>query len=81
MNIFGAALPVRLAGMILADLCILFYYKASMIKVWKLITSGTSTRFKNKWWICILLPILGFLTDFAFGIIGYPIRLLFNHSI
>lgn len=77
-TIFGTALPVRLAGMILADLLILFYYKDRMLKVWKLITSETTTRFKYKWWIFLLLPLLGFLTDFVFSILSYPVRLFFN---
>ena len=37
-NIFGAALPLRIAGMIIADLAILFYYRNSIIKAWKNLT-------------------------------------------
>jgi uncharacterized membrane protein YphA (DoxX/SURF4 family) len=77
-NVFGSALPVRLAGMIIADLLILFYHKDRMIMVWKNLTVGTTTKFKYKWWVFLLLPILGLLTDFGIAIISLPFKLLIN---
>jgi hypothetical protein len=77
-NIFGLALPIRLACMIISDLLILFYYKDRMILVWTNLTSGVTTKFKYKWWIFILLPVLGFGTDFIIALITFPIKLLMN---
>lgn len=75
-NMFGAALPIRLSCMILSDLLILFYYKDKMILVWNNLTEGTTTKFKYKWWVFILLPFIGLATDLVFGVLTYPIRLL-----
>ena len=57
-NMFGAALPIRLVCMLLSDLLILFYHKDRMILVWNNLTKGTTTKFKYKWWVFILLPTL-----------------------
>jgi hypothetical protein len=75
---FGAALPIRLSCMILSDLLILFYYKDRMILVWNNLTKGTTTKFKYKWWVFILLPLLGLMTDFGFALLTYPFQLLIN---
>ena len=75
-SMFGAALPIRLCCMILSDLLILFYYKDKMILVWNNLTKDTTTKFKYKWWVFILLPFIGLATDFVFGILTYPIKLL-----
>jgi uncharacterized membrane protein YphA (DoxX/SURF4 family) len=75
-SMFGAALPIRLSCMILSDLLILFYYKDKMILVWNNLTKDTTTKFKYKWWVFILLPFIGLATDFVFGILTYPIKLL-----
>jgi len=77
-NMFGAALPIRLVCMILSDLLILFYHKDRMILVWNNLTKGTTTKFKYKWWVFILLPLLGLLTDFGFATLTYPFKLLIN---
>ncbi len=75
-DMFGAALPVRLSGMILADLLILYYYKDRMILVWNNLTNGTTTKFKYQWWVFIFLPFLGWATDLIFGTLAFPIKLL-----
>jgi hypothetical protein len=75
-DMFGPALPVRLAGMIIADLFILYYYKDRMILAWNNLTMGVTTMLRYKWWVFILLPLLGLLTDFAIGMISLPFRLL-----
>ena len=75
-NMFGAALPIRLACMLISDLLILTYYKDKMILVWNNLTNGTRTKFKYKWWVFIFLPLMGLATDMVFGVITYPIRLL-----
>jgi len=75
---FGLALPIRLLGMIVSDFIILFYYKDRMILVWNNLTKGTTTKFKYKWWVFILLPLFGLLTDFGFATLTYPFKLLFN---
>ncbi len=77
-NMFGAALPIRLSCMILSDLLILFYYKDRMLLVWNNLTKGMTTKFKYKWWVFILLPLLGLLTDLGIGILTYPIKLLIS---
>lgn len=74
-DVFGIALPMRLMGMIISDLLILFYYKERMVLVWNNLTKGTTTRFKYNWWIYILLPLIGFLMDFAFGLLSLPIKI------
>ena len=75
-SMFGAALPIRLSCMILSDLLILFYYKDKMILVWNNLTKGTTTKFKYKWWVFILLPFIGLATDLVFGVLTYPFKLL-----
>lgn len=75
-NMFGAALPIRLGCMILSDLFILFYYKDRIVLVWSNLTKGTTTKFKYKWWVFILLPFIGLATDFVFGVLTYPFKLL-----
>ena len=75
-NIFGIALPIRLSGMILSDLIILYYYKDKMILVWNILTKGTTTKYKYKWWVFILLPIFGFATDIVLAILYSPIKIL-----
>ena len=75
-NNFNYALPIRLGCMLSSDLLILFYYKDRMVLVWNNLTKGTTTKFKYNWWVFILLPILGFITDFVFSLLTYPIKLL-----
>ncbi len=77
-GIFGYALPIRIGGMILSALLILYYYKDRILIVWKNLTDGVSTKFKYKWWIFLILPILGLLMDFVFGVLTYPIKMLFK---
>lgn len=77
-GVHGFALPIRIGGMILADLIILYYYKDKILIAWKNLTSGIATKFKYKWWIFLILPIVGFLMDFVFAILTMPIKLLLN---
>ena len=74
----GHSLTIRLGCMIFSDILILLYYKEKMILVWKNLTNNISTKFKYKWWIFLVLPIFGLLTDFIFGILSFPIKLLVN---
>jgi hypothetical protein len=67
-DVFGAALPLRLVGMIVSDFLILYYYRDRMILVWHNLTDGTTTKYKYKWWIFLFLPVIGWLTDFLFAI-------------
>lgn len=73
MNMFGSILPIRLTCMIVSDLLILLYYKNRMIEVWKILTKNITTRYKYKWWVYLLLPIIGLLMDFVWGIITLPL--------
>jgi uncharacterized membrane protein YphA (DoxX/SURF4 family) len=73
---FGGALPIRLACMIFSDLLILFYYKDRMILVWDNLTNGMTTKFNYKWWIFLILPFLGLVTDIIFGVLTLPIKFL-----
>lgn len=72
-------LPVRISGMILSALLILFYYKNRIINAWKVLTDvSISTKFSYKWWVFIILPVIGFLMDFVFGILTIPVRRFLN---
>ena len=77
-EVFGAALPLRLFGMIVSDFLILYYYKEKMILVWHNLTDGTTTKYKYKWWIFLFLPILAWATDFIFAILTWPIKQILN---
>lgn len=77
-EVFGSAFPVRLLGMIASDFLILTYYKERLISAWNNITLGTTTKFKYKWWVFILLPLLGLLTDLGIGLLTYPVKLLID---
>ncbi|MDY8137499.1 DoxX family membrane protein [Aquimarina sp. 2201CG5-10] len=77
-GIHGFALPVRIGGMIIADLLILYYYRHKIVIVWKTLTNGISTKFKYKWWVFLILPIVGFLMDFVLGILTLPVKILLN---
>ena len=77
-DVFGASLPIRIGCMIFSDLLILLYYKDRMILVWNTLTQGTTTRFTYKWWIFICLPIIGFITDFVFALLSYPVKALIH---
>lgn len=71
----GYALPVRILGMIISALLILYYYKDRMIQIFHTLTSNVSTRFKYKWWVFILLPVIGFLMDFIWAIFLMPLKM------
>jgi uncharacterized membrane protein YphA (DoxX/SURF4 family) len=77
-EVFGSVLPVRLLGMIASDFLILHYYKDRLILVWNNLTKGTTTKFKYKWWVFILLPLLGLLTDLGIGLLTYPVKLIID---
>ncbi len=74
-EVFGWALPVRLIGMIASDFLILYYYKDRVVLAWNNLTNGTTTKFKYKWWVFLLLPVLGLLTDFGIGLLTSPFKL------
>ena len=77
-SLFGAALPLRLSGMIASDLLILVYYREPVLSALKTLTTNIRTRYRYQWWVYLLLPILGLLTDFAIGLLTLPLRWLFN---
>lgn len=77
-SIHGFSLPIRIGGMILADLLILYYYKDKILIAWKGLTNGISTKFKYKWWVFLILPVIGFLMDFVFAILTLPIKHFLN---
>lgn len=72
------SLPIRISGMILADILILYFYKEKVLIAWKALTTGIHTKFKYKWWIFLILPIIGFLMDFVFAILTLPIKIFLN---
>lgn len=78
-GMFGSALPLRLIGMLFSVLLILYYYKDRIIKIWNLITKNTSTKFKYKWWVFIILPFLGLVSDLVMKLIMLPFELLINY--
>lgn len=78
-QMFGSALPLRLIGMLFSVLLILYYYKDRILKIWDLITRNTSTKFSYKWWVFIILPFLGLLSDLVMKLITLPFELLINY--
>ena len=77
-GIHGYGLPVRIGGMMIADVLIMYYYKEKIIMAWKSLTNGISTKFTYKWWIFLMLPVVGFLMDFVMAILLMPIKMLLN---
>jgi len=75
MNAHGFGLPMRIGGMIVADLLILYYYKDRILLAWRNLTKGISTKFKYKWWIYLILPVVGFLMDFIIAIVTLPLKM------
>jgi len=75
-NVFGPALPMRLAEMIVADLLIMYYYRERMVSAFINLTEGVTTRFRYKWWVFLLMPVIGLLTDFFFGVLTLPLKWL-----
>jgi len=71
----GYSLPIRISGMIMSALLILYYYKDRLIKAFNNLTNGVTTKIRYKWWIYLLLPIIGFLLDFVIGLLMLPIKL------
>ena len=74
MNQFGFALPVRLAGMMMADIAILYHSRDKVIAAWTTLTTHETSGKKYSWWIYLSLPVLGFLTDFTSAIVFYPFQ-------
>jgi uncharacterized membrane protein YphA (DoxX/SURF4 family) len=78
-GIFGFNLPIRLAGMIFADLAILYHSREEVVAAWRSLTSPKVLGAKYRWWIYPLVLVLGFLSDFIFGLISLPLKLLLQH--
>ncbi len=78
MRAFGSALPVRLATMFLVDIFICFYYRSYFIFVRKSTSDNKGLMSGYSWWVYLVLPVIGFLLDFAFGFLTWPIRWLLN---
>lgn len=74
-NQFGSALVIRLLGMLLADLTIIVYYRKIIIKIWHLLYRQAVTP-RYKYWVYILIPLIGFATDFLMAVALYPLRLI-----
>jgi hypothetical protein len=77
-NMFGVALPTRIGMMIISAIAILVYYRQRMVSAWTTLTNNVSTRFKYKWWIYLILPVIGFAMDFFFAILSWPIKQFLN---
>lgn len=78
VGMFGYALPLRLAGMILADMLILAYHRRQVLLVWNALTAVDVNRFHYAWPVYLCLPLIGFLMDFAIALLTLPIRMLLN---
>ena len=78
-GVLGFALPVRLAGMLFADLMILYHNKVEVSKAWQNLTTFNTPDIKYKWWIYLMVPVLGFLMDFILAIALYPLRLVIQY--
>ena len=77
-SMFGAALPIRLGAMIMAAIVIIAYHKDRVMQVWKVLTDQLTTKLTYRWWTYLLLPIVGFATDFALALLTWPIKLVIN---
>lgn len=77
-DLHGPLLSLRIGAMILSDLLILYYYKSKIIEACQSLTNGIFPSFKYKWWIYLLLPIIGMLMDFVFLVITHPIKLILD---
>ncbi|SOE19701.1 hypothetical protein SAMN06298216_0205 [Spirosomataceae bacterium TFI 002] len=75
-GIHGYSLPIRIGGMIFSDLLIIYYYREKVIEAWVTLTRRVTTKFEYKWWVFIILPVVGFLMDFVFAILTLPIKAL-----
>jgi len=80
-NMFGLALPIRLLGMLIADLSIIYFYKAQFKLAWLNLTQQNHLKIKYEWWILIFMPVIGFAMDFIIGVIMYPLQLLLQYII
>jgi len=81
ISMFGVALPVRLSGMLLADLAILYHSRVEVKAALKSLTTAGISGAQYKWWIYLMIPILGFIMDFILAIVLYPIRFLIQYWI
>jgi uncharacterized membrane protein YphA (DoxX/SURF4 family) len=75
-GMFGPALPLRLFMMITADLLILYHSREQMITAWLALTRRRNNILTHKWWMLIILPVMGFLMDFIFAIVTWPVKML-----
>jgi hypothetical protein len=75
---FKYSLVVRLFGMIVSNLLILYYYKDKMILIVQLLTQNIKTKVQYKWWIFLIMPFVGMATDFVIAIILMPIKFILN---
>ncbi|MCC6411663.1 MAG: hypothetical protein IT270_08390 [Saprospiraceae bacterium] len=78
MEQFGAALPVRLACMIISDMIILFYYREKVLVAFRALTEGITTRFTYPWWTYLLLPIIGLGLDLVWAVVTMPVKMGIN---
>lgn len=74
----GISLPLRITGMIICNIFILYYHREKVIRLWNFIIEKTSPKFKYKWWVYLILPIIGFSMDFIIALIIYFFKILVN---
>lgn len=78
MSMFGYALVIRLSMMLLSACVILWYYKARLFAAWNSLTGGIRLTLSYPWWVYLLLPFIGFATDFVFGGFTIPLKILLD---
>ena len=78
-EMFGSALPIRLLGMLISVFIILYYHRDRVIAIWNILTKKISKKINYKWWVFIILPLLGLLTDLVIKLITLPFELLVNY--
>lgn len=78
-EMFGSALPIRLLGMLISVFIILYYHRDRVIAIWNILTKKISKKINYKWWVFIILPLLGLLTDLVIKLITLPFELLINY--
>ena len=78
VQVHGLGLVVRLSLMLAADVAILVYYKDRLLQAWRWLTEPRSMQLQYKWWVYVLMPVVGFFMDFVLAIVGIPFKLIFN---
>lgn len=77
-EMFGVALPLRVTGMLICDFLIIYHYRRRLSPIGKMLNQKHETVVHLRWWMYLLLPLLGFAMDFVLAVLLFPVKLLLN---